>query len=91
MSQLMAFVASHFRRLVMVWTLFGLMPRLSTDQASVLCLILQGLGVCHRFSLEGSQQLGMACLFPFLPFLGLGLPLLFSVIKGIGSCLDRLI
>ena len=28
-SQLMAFVASHFRRLVTVWTLFGPMSRLS--------------------------------------------------------------
>ena len=37
---------------------------------------------------EGGQHLGMPCLFPFLPFLGLGLLLLFSVIKGIGGCLD---
>ena len=90
MSQLMAFVASHFRRLVMVWTLFGPMPRLSTDQAFVSCLVLQGLGVCHRASLEGGQHLGMPCLFPLL-LLGLGLLLLFSVIKGIGGCLDHLI
>ena len=82
MSQLMAFVASRSRRLVMVWTLFGPMSRLSTDQASVLCLVLQGLGVCHRASLEGGQYLGIPYLFPFIPFLGLGLLLLFSVIKG---------
>ena len=75
----------------MVWTLFGPMPRLSTDQAFVSCLVLQGLGVCHRASLEGSQHLGMAFLFPSLPFLGLGLSLLFSVRKGIGGCLDYLI
>ena len=88
MSQLMAFVAS--RRLVTVWTLFGPMPRLSTDQAFVSCLVLQGLGVCHRVSLEGGQHLGMPCLFLSL-LLGLGLLLLFSVIKGIGGCLDHLI
>ena len=29
--------------------------------------------------------------FPFLPLLSLGLLLLFSVIKGIGGCLDHLI
>ena len=78
-------------RLVMVWTLFGLMPRLSTDQASVLCLVLQGLGVCHRASLEDGQHLGMPCLFVSLLLLGLGLLLLFSLIKGIGGCLDHLI
>ena len=75
----------------MVWTLFGPMSHLSTDQAFVSCLVLQGLGVCHRASLKGSQHLGMACLFPFLPLLGLGLFLPFSVIKGIGGCLDHLI
>ena len=91
MSQLMAFVASHSRRLVPVWTLFGPMPRLSTDQAFVSCLVLQGLGVCRRASLEGGQHLGMPCLFPSLPLLGLGLPLLFSVINDIGGCLDYLI
>ena len=31
LSQLMAFAASHFRRLVMVWSLFGPMSHLSTD------------------------------------------------------------
>ena len=90
MSQFMAFVASRSRRLVMVCTLFGPMPHLPTDQASVSCLVPQGLGVCHRASLEGSQHLGMPCLFPFLPFLSLGLPLLISVIKGLGGCLDHL-
>ena len=49
-------------------------------------LSFKGLGVCHRASLEGGQHLGMSCLLPFLPFLGLGLPLLFSVIKGFGGC-----
>ena len=44
-----------------------------------------------RASLEGGQHLGMPYLFPFLPLLGLGLPLLFSVTKGIGGCLDYLI
>ena len=77
MSQLMAFVASHSRRLVTVWTLFGPMPHLSTDQASVSCLVPQGLGVCHRASLEGGQHLGMPCLFLSLLLLGLGLLLLF--------------
>ena len=57
----------------------------------VSCLVLEGLRVCHRASLEGSQHLGMPCLFPFIPLLGLGLLLLFSVIKGIGGCLDHLI
>ena len=89
MSQLMAFVVSHLRRLVTVWTLFGPMPHLSTDQAFVSCLVLQG--VCHRASLEGGQHLGMTYLFPSLPFLGLGFPLLFSVIKSIGGCLDHLV
>ena len=90
MSQLMAFVASRSRRLVMVWTLFGPMLRLSTDQASVLHLVPQGLGVYHRAFLEDGQHLGMACLFLSL-LLGLGLLLLFSVIKGFGGCLDHLI
>ena len=85
MSQLMAFVASHSRRLITVWTRFGPMPRLSTDQTFVSCLVLQGLGVYHRASLESGQHLGIPCLFLSLPFLGLGLFLLFSVIKGIGG------
>ena len=38
--------------------------------------------------MEGGQHWGMTCLVPFLHFLGLGFPLLFSVIKGIGGCLD---
>ena len=79
MSQLMVFVGD------LSW--FGdsgPMPRLSTDQAFVSCLVLQGLGVCHRASQEGGQHLGMPCLF-------LSLLLLFSVMKGIGGCLDHLI
>ena len=91
MSQLMAFVASHSRRLVTVWTLFGPMPRLSTDQASVSCLVPQGPGVCHRASLEGGQHLGMPCLFLSLLLLGLDLLLLSSIIKGIGGSLDYVI
>ena len=91
MSQLMAFVASRSRRLGMVWALFGPMPGLSTDQAFVSSLVLQGLGVYHRASLEGGQHLGMPCLFLSLLLLGLGLLLLFSVIRGIGGCLDHLI
>ena len=74
----------------MVWTLWPNAP-LSTDQAFVLCLVLQGIGVCHRASLEGGQHLGMPCLFPSLPLPGLGLLLLFSVMKGIGGCQDHLI
>ena len=74
----------------MVWTLFGSMPRLSTDQAFVLCLILQGLGVCHRASLEGGQHLGMPCLFHFLFSWALA-SFSYSVIKGIGGCLNHLI
>ena len=66
----------HSRRLVTVWTLFGPMPLVSTDQAFVSCLVLQGLEVFHRASLEGGQHLGMPCLLPSLPFLGLGLLLL---------------
>ena len=54
-------------------------------------LVFQGLGVCHKASMEGGQHWGMTCLVPFLHFLGLGFPLLFSVIKGIGGCLDHLI
>ena len=73
MSQLMASVASRFRKLVMIWTLFGPMSHLSTDQASGSCLVPQGLGVCHRASLEGGQHLGMPCLFLSLLLLGLGL------------------
>ena len=70
----------------MVWTLFGPMSRLFA-----LCLVLQGIGVCHRASLEGGQHLGMSGLFLSLPLLGLVLLLLFSVIKGIGGCLHHLI
>ena len=58
-----ALVASCFRRLVTVWTLFGPMPCLSTDQASVSYVVPQGLRVCHRASLEGGQHLSMPCLF----------------------------
>ena len=76
MSQLMAFVASCFRKLVSIWTLFGPMPRLSTDQAFVSCLVLQGLEVCHRASLEGGQHLGMPYLFLFSLSLSLDLLLL---------------
>ena len=75
----------------MVWTLFGPMPRLFTDQAFVSCLVLQGLRICHRASLEGGQHLALACLFPLLSFLGIGIPPLLSVIKGIGGCLNHLI
>ena len=74
----------------MVWTLFGPMPT-CLQIRHVSCLVPQGLEVCHRASLEGGQQLGMPFLFPFFPFLGLGLPLLFSIIKGIGGCLNHLI
>ena len=70
----------------MVWTLFGPMPHLSTDLAFASCLVIQGLGVCHRAALEGGQHLGIPCRFPSLPLLGLGLLLLFSVIKGTGGC-----
>ena len=77
MSQLMEFVASHFMRLDMIWTFFGPMSCLPTDYAFASCLVLQGLEVCHRASLEGGQHLDMPYLFPFLPFLGLGLPFLF--------------
>ena len=70
----------------MVWTLWpNVLPvyRLGS--------VLQGLGVCHRASLEGGQHPGMPCLFLSLLFLGPGLLLLFSVIKIIGGCLDHLI
>ena len=70
---------------------YRLMPHLSTDQAFVSCLVLQGLRVCHRASLEGGQHLGMPCLFLSLLLLGLGLSFLFSFIKGIGGYLDCLI
>ena len=40
---------------------------------------------------QGSICVGMPCLFLSLLLLGLGLLLLFSVIKGIGGCLDHLI
>ena len=86
MSQLMAFVASCFRRLVMVWTLWpNVLPvyRLGS--------VLQGLGFCHGDFLEGGQHVGMSCLLPFLPFLSLGFPLLFSVTKVTGGCLDHLV
>ena len=49
----------------MVWALFGPMPGLSTDQAFVSCLVLQGLGVYHRASLEGGQFLGILVSFLF--------------------------
>ena len=91
MSQLMAFVANGLRILATVWTFFDSMPCLFTDKAFASCLVFQVLGVCHRASLEGGQHLGMPCLFLSLLLLGLGLLLLFSIIKGIGGCLDHLI
>ena len=51
-------------------------------------LSFKDLEVCHRASLEGDQHLGMPCLFSSLLFLDLGLPLPFSVIKGIGGSVD---
>ena len=60
----------------MVWTLWpNVLPVNRLDN------VLQRLRFCHGASLEGGQHLGMPCLFPFLPFLSLGFPLLFSVIK----------
>ena len=87
-SQLMAFIESCFRRGHSLDTLW---PSVSPVYTLDICLVLQGLRVCHRASLEGGQHLDMSCLFPSLLFLSLGLPLLFSVIKGIGGCLDHLI
>ena len=67
--------SSHFRTLVMVWTLFCPMSHLSTDYAFASCLVLSGLGVCQRGSLEGSQHLCMPCLsLSFSPFPGPCLP-----------------
>ena len=71
----------------MIWTLFGPMSACLQMPTFALCLVLQGLRVCQRASLEGSQHLGMPYLFPSLPFLCLGLLLLFSVINGTGGCL----
>ena len=48
----------------MVWTLFGPMPRLSTDQAFVSCLVLQGLGFAIGLLWRVASTL--ACLIPFL-------------------------
>ena len=89
-SQLMAFVASHFRKLSWFGHFLARFPACLQIRHFSLCLVLQGLGVCHRASLQGGQHLGLPRLFPFLPFLGLGLPLLFSVIKGIVGYLDHL-
>ena len=65
----------------MVWTLFG--PNVPPVYRLGICLVscpsrTRGF---HRASLEGGQHQGMPCLFPFLPFLGPGLPLLFSVVQ----------
>ena len=69
----------------MVWTLWpNVLPVNRLDN------VLQRLRFCHGASLEGGQHLGMPCLFPFLPLLGLVL-LLFPVTKGIGGRLDHLI
>ena len=51
-------------------------------------LSFKDLGFAMGFP-GGRPASGHACLFPFLPFLGLGSPLLFSVIKGIGGYLDQ--
>ena len=48
------------------------MSCLSTDKAFASCLVLQGLGVCHKTSQECGQHLGMPYLFSFLLLLGLG-------------------
>ena len=65
----------------MVWTLFGPMPQ---------ALSFKDLG--FAIGLPWRVASIWACLVsPFLPFLGLDLPLLSSVIKGIGGCLDHLI
>ena len=73
----------------MVWTLFGLKPA---------CLQIRHLPGALSFNNSGFA-IGLpwkaasiwACLISFLPFLGLGLPVLFSVIKGISGFLDHLI
>ena len=59
------------------------------DKARGKCLICRWVG--HWASLEGGQHQNMPYLFPFFPFLGLGLSLLFSVMKSVGGCLDHLI
>ena len=80
---------SHGQRSLVGYSPWGRKESDMTEQLHF-TFVLQGLRVCHRASLEDSQHLGMPYLFPSLPFLGLGLPLLFSVIKGIGGCLDHL-
>ena len=74
--QLMAFEASHLETchsLDTVWP--NVLPFYKLHTCFLLCP--SRIKVCYRASLEGSQDLGMPCLFPYLPFLGLGLPLLF--------------
>ena len=74
----------------MVWTLFGPMPRLSTDQAFVSCLVLQGLGFAIGFLWKAASI--WACLVSFfLSFSWALASFSCSVIKGIGGCLDHLI
>ena len=90
MSQMMAFEASCFRRLASLETLWPNIPPVYR-LGIYLMPILQELRVCHRASLEGGHNLGVPFLFPSHPFLGLGLLLLFSVIKDIGGCLDHVI
>ena len=74
----------------MVWTLFGSISCLQIRHMPH-ALSFKDSGVCLRASLEGSQHLGVPSFFSSLLFLDLGLPLLFSVIKGIGGYLDHLI
>ena len=67
MSQLMVFIASHFRRLAMVWTLFGSISCLQIRHMPH-ALSFKDSGVCLRASLEGSQ--GHAFFLFFSPFPG---------------------
>ena len=83
----MAFEASHLETSQFGHFLANVLPFYKLRTCFRLCP--SRIKVCYRASLEGSQYLGMPCLFPYLPLLVLGLPLLFSVIKGIGCCLDH--
>ena len=81
---------SHEQRSLVGYSPWGLKESDTTEWLHF-HFVLQGLMVCHRASLEGGQNVGMPCLFPFLPFLGLGFLLLSPFIKGVGGCLDHLI
>ena len=79
MSQLMALLSSHFRRLITIWTLFDSMSCCLQIRHSSRVFSFKDLGVVIGLPWRAASN-WTGLVSPSLPLLGLDLPLLFSVI-----------